>query len=270
MGAAERRQMETDVDHIPKPTWQRDEHLSTLPEVWQEDLYHEKMNKLKRKEEAMVTERAVLMPECTALGIVECFQRLGWEAALTFRDEEGQDKIPMKAVIGWMATLMQFDSLPAGMYVYPPDKPMFDKGPSGKEGIAILQKLFRHGSTGALHDETPYVRKMHKTFTLSKLDKNDWEYTTTDRYYIFEGQIHETNIERVENRSNGASEEKHRERQELIARSNAYFAQQEINARFEDNEQIRHYEDYYAGRPYREHPRPVDWSTTQQGNLVCF
>ncbi|KAD5802384.1 hypothetical protein E3N88_13744 [Mikania micrantha] len=57
---------------------------------------------------------------------------------------------------------------------------------------------------------------------------------------------------------------KHRERQELIARSNAYFAQQEINARFADNEQIRHYEDYYAGRPYREHPRPVDWSTARE------
>ncbi|KAD3337703.1 hypothetical protein E3N88_33223 [Mikania micrantha] len=111
MGAAERRQMETDVEHVPKPTWQRDEHLSTLPEVWQEDLYHENMNKLKRKEDAMVTERAVLMLECTALGIVECFQRLGWEAALTFRDEDGQDKIPMKAVIGWMATLRNWDQI---------------------------------------------------------------------------------------------------------------------------------------------------------------
>ncbi|KAD7477506.1 hypothetical protein E3N88_00642 [Mikania micrantha] len=40
---------------------------------------------------------------------------------------------------------------------------------------------------------------------------------------------------------------RHRERQESVARSNAYFAQQEINARYMDNEQIRHYEDYYAG-----------------------
>ncbi|KAD5961654.1 hypothetical protein E3N88_13127 [Mikania micrantha] len=208
MRASERRQMEVEVENIPKPTWQRDEHLSTLPEVWKEELYHEKMDKLKRKEDAMVTERVVLTPECTALGIVECFQRLGVEVVMSFTT---------------IRRAVPFDSLRAGL-AESDDEDQSDGLDHEEEGD---------------EDEGDDPKDFHQWPPIAHLnwDLNSLAYELNRR---------------------------HRERQESIARSNTYFAQQEINARYMDNEQIRHYEDCYAGRPYRAHPQPVDWSTSRE------
>jgi hypothetical protein len=51
------------------------------------------------------------------------------------------------------------------------------------------------------------------------------------------------------------------EQQRLYARAHAFMYQTEVNDRYLDNEQRRHYEDYYAGRDYAPHPAPVPWET---------
>ncbi|KAD6453731.1 hypothetical protein E3N88_08437 [Mikania micrantha] len=263
MGERERRQMEADIEHIPKPTWQRDDKLSTLPEVWQEDLYREKMTKLKRKEDAMVTERAVLMPECTALGIVECFQRLalmrqqGALHADTFYIRK-QHKV---------FSLSKLDSRDWGYIM---------KDILTGQSLKGLKSEMMEESSEEEEDESEEEEEEDETENIGgsgtgtggNASQFEDDLLTAVVHSMRPKEFHQwppiAQLNWDRNSREYELNRKHRERQELIARSNAYFAQQEINARFADNEQIRHYEDYYAGRPYREHPRPVEWSTARE------
>jgi hypothetical protein len=47
------------------------------------------------------------------------------------------------------------------------------------------------------------------------------------------------------------------DRVDFHARNQAWAFQEEINARHRDAEQVRHFHDWYAGRPYVEHPAAV-------------
>ncbi|KAD6453730.1 hypothetical protein E3N88_08436 [Mikania micrantha] len=245
MGARERRQMEADIEHIPKPTWQRDDKLSTLPEVWQEDLYGEKMTKLKRKEDAMITERAVLMPECTALALM---RQQGALHADTFYIRK-QHKV---------FSLSKLDSR--------------DWGYISNERYYIMKDILTGQSLKGLKSEMMEESSEEEEDELEEEEEEDETeniggsvvHSMRPKEFHQWPPIAQLNWDR--NSREYELNRKHRERQELIARSNAYFAQQEINARFADNEQIRHYEDYYACRPYREHPRPVEWSTAREVN----
>ncbi|KAI3827350.1 hypothetical protein L1987_01423 [Smallanthus sonchifolius] len=82
------------------------EALCDKHEVWQEELYYEKMeNGLSSPDNALQVEKAIRLSEFRPLGMYKCFERLGWEEALSFRDEEGKNKIPREAIYQWMETL---------------------------------------------------------------------------------------------------------------------------------------------------------------------
>ncbi|KAI3807690.1 hypothetical protein L1987_23624 [Smallanthus sonchifolius] len=91
--------MEEETEQIPKPQWRRNTPLPSLHLVWQEDLYREKIGALEDKESIFVCERVVALAEFRPLGMVECFNRLGWEAALSFHDVDGRDRILTKPII---------------------------------------------------------------------------------------------------------------------------------------------------------------------------
>ncbi|KAI3731154.1 hypothetical protein L1987_62337 [Smallanthus sonchifolius] len=60
---------------------------------------------LSSPDNALQVEKAIRLSEFRPLGVHKCFERLGWEEALSFRDEEGKNKIPREAIYQWMATL---------------------------------------------------------------------------------------------------------------------------------------------------------------------
>ncbi|KAI3824695.1 hypothetical protein L1987_06164 [Smallanthus sonchifolius] len=94
------------MEQIPKPNWRKTEMLCDQHEVWQEELYYEKMeNGLSSPNNALQVEKAIKLSEFRPLEVYKCFERLGWEEALSFRDEEGKNKIPREAIYQWMATL---------------------------------------------------------------------------------------------------------------------------------------------------------------------
>ena len=68
----------------------------------------EKMGSLRNIENVLVCEWAILMPKFRLIGVVQCFENLGWEACLTFRGE-GPEKIYMNAIVEWMSTLRKVD-----------------------------------------------------------------------------------------------------------------------------------------------------------------
>ncbi|KAI3813861.1 hypothetical protein L1987_18596 [Smallanthus sonchifolius] len=169
------QEMEVETEQILKPHQKRSTPLSSLHPMWQEDLYIEKIGDLKDNESIFMCERAVMLYDFRPSGVVECFTRLGWEAALSFHDIEGRDRIPSKAILKWMATLEKdvgsnppftatltdmvggqrvvmsfdtirqvapFDSFPAQEYVYPPDRQILDNATIGDEGFAMLRDFF--------------------------------------------------------------------------------------------------------------------------------
>ncbi|KAL8257606.1 hypothetical protein R6Q59_029647 [Mikania micrantha] len=199
MGAVERRQMETDVEHIPKPTWK---DLGPNPPVTMTLT-------------GMVGDVEVVMSFETIRRVVAFDYR-----PLFIENTHGNLKRKdLNILPKLLAIVARYSVIPR----------MADKMKASRESrerkmvphCKLITTLMRQ--QGALHEDTFYIKKQHKVFSLRNT--------------------------------------------ELIARSNAYFSEQEINARFADNEQIRHYEDYYAARPYKEHPRPVDWSTTREVDI---
>ncbi|KAI3808325.1 hypothetical protein L1987_24274 [Smallanthus sonchifolius] len=103
---AKKLRQQPETEQIPKPNWRNSEALCDQHEVWQEELYYEKMaNGLSSPDNALQVEKAVKLSEFRPLGVYKCFKRLGWEEALSFRDEEGKNKIPREAIYQWMATL---------------------------------------------------------------------------------------------------------------------------------------------------------------------
>ncbi|KAI3775760.1 hypothetical protein L1987_45513 [Smallanthus sonchifolius] len=103
---AKKSRQQPEMEQIPKTNWRKTEMLCEQHEVWQEELYYEKMaNGLSSPKNALQVEKAIKLSEFRPLRVYKCFERLGWEEALSFRDEEWKNKIPREAIYQWMETL---------------------------------------------------------------------------------------------------------------------------------------------------------------------
>ncbi|KAJ0501614.1 hypothetical protein HanHA300_Chr11g0402721 [Helianthus annuus] len=87
----------------PKLDWTSGSLLDQ-PEEWREDLFHEKMNKLKQRSEAFICEKEIREVDFGPFGISEKFMALGWGAALKCYDNEVKKMYDAK-IQEWMATL---------------------------------------------------------------------------------------------------------------------------------------------------------------------
>ena len=166
---------ESEEEQIPKPSWDKKVPLSSFHEVWQQELYMEKMSSLRNIENVLVCERAIAMPEFRAIGLVECFERLGWGAVLSFKGE-GPDVVYQDFIVEWMSTLTKidgsnpprtmklvgrvgdrevvmsldtikaiapFDSRLAREYVYPEPHHILAEETTNPAWIGMLQEIFR-------------------------------------------------------------------------------------------------------------------------------
>ncbi|KAI3827074.1 hypothetical protein L1987_01137 [Smallanthus sonchifolius] len=97
--------MEIENQQVPKPKWTRNTPLSPLHGDWKEELYKEKMASKVDKESIFVCKRLVQLFAFRALGVVECFERLGWEVVLVFHDPDQVGRIPNRSIVNWMTTL---------------------------------------------------------------------------------------------------------------------------------------------------------------------
>ncbi|KAI3827326.1 hypothetical protein L1987_01399 [Smallanthus sonchifolius] len=76
--AKKARQLEPETEQIPKPNWRKTEALCDQHEVWQEELYYEKMaGGLSSLDNTLRVEKAIRLSEFKLLGVYKCFERLG-------------------------------------------------------------------------------------------------------------------------------------------------------------------------------------------------
>ncbi|KAK1437352.1 hypothetical protein QVD17_03143 [Tagetes erecta] len=155
--------------------WGPKVNLSKLPFSQQKDLYRENIDPI---DEAWVCERPVKVDELQGYGVVEGFEQLGWEAGLTYCNND-KEEIYIEEVKQWMSTLKRnlgpnppltttlkgkvhgvdvvlsmavmdkiasFDSgikRPGGEYTYLSDGDMYSVGKTkGDEWIGMLEALF--------------------------------------------------------------------------------------------------------------------------------
>ncbi|KAI3827318.1 hypothetical protein L1987_01391 [Smallanthus sonchifolius] len=90
--AKKARQPEPETEQIPKLNWRKTEALCDQHEVWQEELYYEKMaGGLSSPDNALQVEKTIRLSEFRPLGVYKCFERLGlhdmenWKYTLTER-----------------------------------------------------------------------------------------------------------------------------------------------------------------------------------------
>ncbi|KAI3827301.1 hypothetical protein L1987_01374 [Smallanthus sonchifolius] len=143
--AKKARQPEPETEQIPKPNWRKTEALCDQHEVWQEELYYEKMA----------------------------------GEALSFRDEEGKNKIPREVIYQWNATLkkdlwsnpprtttltgkvgnksmvmsfdsikhvVNFDSKSENLYQYLPEGQIYKQNQGEEASRELKELLFQPGS----------------------------------------------------------------------------------------------------------------------------
>ncbi|KAK1432991.1 hypothetical protein QVD17_09895 [Tagetes erecta] len=178
-----------DEDMIPAdqgrdklPNFTRSTKLSEHDPEIRKQLYFEKLKKgVKHKDNIFLCERAIDIEDYETIGLVEKFRRLGWEAALTFRDEGHGDNIPTKAILEWMSTLekeegdnppvttklrgwvgkkemimsfdtirtiVNFDSKESNLYEYPDEESICKPAYQNEVDHAILDALFRKNKKG--------------------------------------------------------------------------------------------------------------------------
>ncbi|KAI3797860.1 hypothetical protein L1987_33124 [Smallanthus sonchifolius] len=138
------------------------------------------------------------------LWVCQCFERLGWGVTLTFRDPNQMDKVPTKAILQWMSTLVgqEGDNPPwttTFMGYVGKKLDLFRPGAGGRfkrsdlnimpkilQMIAQTNMLPRMGDRNqirqyenALDKNTYYLPKPHKFLELAKLSKTLWTYKKT-------------------------------------------------------------------------------------------
>ncbi|KAK1430662.1 hypothetical protein QVD17_13565 [Tagetes erecta] len=99
---------EVTVARVAKPVWTRKKQLSELAEEWRSDLYLEKIAKVGARENLIVGERKTVISDFQNYGLVDCFDKLGWRAALTFNNDD-KEEVYLDEIIQWMTTLKKED-----------------------------------------------------------------------------------------------------------------------------------------------------------------
>ncbi|KAJ0686718.1 hypothetical protein HanOQP8_Chr11g0418761 [Helianthus annuus] len=97
---------DSEAMEVELPEWSRGERLSKFKN-FQKELYLEKISKVPRNKLG-VAERFTMISDFQYYGLVKCFQRLGWEAALTYNNNN-KSEVYTDEIVEWMSTLEKKD-----------------------------------------------------------------------------------------------------------------------------------------------------------------
>ncbi|KAJ0510894.1 hypothetical protein HanIR_Chr11g0545791 [Helianthus annuus] len=97
---------DSEAMEVELPEWSRGERLSKFKN-FQKELYLDKISKVPRNKLG-VAERFTMISDFQYYGLVKCFQRLGWEAALTYNNNN-KSEVYTDEIVEWMSTLRKKD-----------------------------------------------------------------------------------------------------------------------------------------------------------------